>query len=261
MCFRLRAICIQIVLLFSGSVATAAPAVIPELDETLSELVRDAQERKPETIDMNSGVRLRLVAEDNVLPVGLSYRITALRGTPESADEGRNGIQPGLYKLTVEIAGKAQFEKEFIALAGRGSDLELTYLKGQFTLRQTLEFTQPKFQPGKSLLAKGSKRNLDVLADFLKDELSIARIGIEVHTDANGDETKNIELTAARAIQIRNELVKRGVDPARIMAQGKGSSRALVPNDSKENRLLNRRTEFVILELEAPESPRLLGHS
>ena len=45
-----------------------------------------------------------------------------------------------------------------------------------------------------------------------------------------------------------------GIDPTRIGAAGYGEMRPLVPNDTKENRLKNRRVEFICHEALAPKT-------
>ena len=45
-----------------------------------------------------------------------------------------------------------------------------------------------------------------------------------------------------------------GIDPTRIGAAGYGEMRPLVPNDTKENRLKNRRVEFICHEALVPKT-------
>jgi outer membrane protein OmpA-like peptidoglycan-associated protein len=40
------------------------------------------------------------------------------------------------------------------------------------------------------------------------------------------------------------------VEPERIVAKGYGKTKPLVPNDSEENRAINRRVEFTINEIQ-----------
>src|SRR6478736_611465 len=74
------------------------------------------------------------------------------------------------------------------------------------------------------------------------------RIEIGGHTDDLGTAEYNQVLSERRASAVKNYLVKMGGDPKRISTVGYGKTRPVVVNDSKENRRLNRRTEFIILQ-------------
>ena len=54
-------------------------------------------------------------------------------------------------------------------------------------------------------------------------------------------------LSEGRAKSVRQAMIDRGIDPARIEAEGRGEKEPVVPNTSDENRAKNRRVEFVIL--------------
>ena len=73
--------------------------------------------------------------------------------------------------------------------------------------------------------------------------------GIEVeihgHTDNIGKASYNLKLSQARGNSVRQWLVDRGVDPARITTKGFGFVRPIAPNDTEEGRQKNRRIEFV----------------
>lgn len=57
----------------------------------------------------------------------------------------------------------------------------------------------------------------------------------------------NWDLSAARAVSVVHELVlNRDVPADRVMAAGRAETNPLVPNDSPENRALNRRVEIAI---------------
>ncbi|MEX2444003.1 MAG: OmpA family protein [Alkalispirochaeta sp.] len=55
-------------------------------------------------------------------------------------------------------------------------------------------------------------------------------------------------LSRSRAEAIRNALIQRGIEPARITAYGSGGSRPVVPHGDEANRWKSRRVEFVLEE-------------
>ena len=75
-----------------------------------------------------------------------------------------------------------------------------------------------------------------------------------MHTDANGLEHSNLKLTQARAEEIGRILVAEGVAMNRLNLKGFGSSRPLAFGNSIQDRLKNRRVEFVVAELCASPS-------
>lgn len=77
---------------------------------------------------------------------------------------------------------------------------------------------------------------------------STMRVEIGGHTDNNGSDAYNLDLSKRRAQAVRTMLVKNGADANRITAVGYGKTKPLAPNDSRQGRSLNRRTEFVILQ-------------
>jgi outer membrane protein OmpA-like peptidoglycan-associated protein len=74
------------------------------------------------------------------------------------------------------------------------------------------------------------------------------RVEIGGHTDNTGQDAYNLELSKRRANAVRNMLIKGGADGNRITAVGYGKTKPVVPNDSRQGRSQNRRTEFIILE-------------
>ena len=72
------------------------------------------------------------------------------------------------------------------------------------------------------------------------------RISIEGHTDGVGTEQYNMDLSARRAVAVREALVgTHGIASARITTAGFGESRPREPNATPEGRARNRRVELV----------------
>jgi OmpA-OmpF porin, OOP family len=67
---------------------------------------------------------------------------------------------------------------------------------------------------------------------------------ISGHTDSDGPEVSNQILSEARAASVVRYLEGQGVEEARLRAAGYGEERPVAPNDTAENRRLNRRIEF-----------------
>ncbi|MCV6586699.1 MAG: OmpA family protein [Marinibacterium sp.] len=114
-----------------------------------------------------------------------------------------------------------------------------------------------RFEPGSATIDPASAATMDVLADIIK-QCGDMRMEIQGHTDAQGREEMNQELSQARAQSVLDELRARRIPTARFVATGYGESRPIATNDTAAGRETNRRIEFVLLEAESGEGPSIL---
>lgn len=85
------------------------------------------------------------------------------------------------------------------------------------------------------------------IADVLTENPDV-KIKIAGHTDADGDDALNLDLSKRRAVAVKNALVSSfNIDAARIETEGKGEKQPIAPNDNGTNKALNRRVEFIKL--------------
>jgi len=69
-------------------------------------------------------------------------------------------------------------------------------------------------------------------------------VEISGHTDNVGSNSSNQTLSQKRADSVRFWLIQKGVSPDRIIAKGYGEEFPRVPNDTADNKRMNRRIEF-----------------
>ena len=69
-------------------------------------------------------------------------------------------------------------------------------------------------------------------------------VEISGHTDSDGSDSYNQQLSQDRANSVKQWLVDNGIGGDRIETVGYGEDRPIAPNDSPENKLKNRRIEF-----------------
>ncbi|MFT3885998.1 MAG: PKD domain-containing protein [Flavobacteriales bacterium] len=84
---------------------------------------------------------------------------------------------------------------------------------------------------------------LDKIATLLEQHRSLDVV-IEAHTDANGGNRFNLDLSQKRAQNILDHLQERGVDAGRMVPVGYGEDHPIASNDAEEGRAQNRRVEF-----------------
>ena len=102
------------------------------------------------------------------------------------------------------------------------------------------------FKPGSATLQPASFGLLRQVAATLRAASSLS-VEIQGHTDDTGSAADNIKLSRRRAETIRAFLVKNGVAPRRLVANGYGPTRPRASNKTPEGREQNRRVEFLIL--------------
>ena len=105
------------------------------------------------------------------------------------------------------------------------------------------------FDPGRHELKQSFLPTLDKLARVLT--AAPGQIIVAGHTDdvpiATTRYRSNWDLSTARAVSVVQHLLDHAtINPARVSAQGYADSRPLVPNNSPENRAINRRVEISI---------------
>ena len=109
---------------------------------------------------------------------------------------------------------------------------------------------------GRILFASGSAVFNEAAIPILNEIAGIIQtyseymINIKGHTDDIPISTQqfpsNWELSAVRATTVLKHMISLNIDPYRLTATGYGDLLPLVPNDSTENRAINRRVEFVL---------------
>lgn len=102
------------------------------------------------------------------------------------------------------------------------------------------------FESAKWQLLPGAEGKLNEVADALTKQDVSSTIAVEGHTDSQGKDAANQELSQKRAESVRTYLVSRGIAADRITASGFGAARSVGDNASPEGRANNRRVEIVV---------------
>jgi len=100
------------------------------------------------------------------------------------------------------------------------------------------------FEYDKASLQKESLEQLEHVVTLLLDNPDLV-LEVQGHTDDQGSDDYNLELSQRRAETVRSFLLLFGIDEARLTAKGYGETKPVAPNDSDENRAKNRRVELV----------------
>jgi OmpA-OmpF porin, OOP family len=135
-----------------------------------------------------------------------------------------------------------------ITLVGKAS-----YDSGMIKFTKELEFAE-----GKATLKKKSKTTADILGwlvDFMKQNPNVTKLRIEGHTDNVGAADFNMTLSQERADAVVAHLKEQGVDSGRLVSKGFGSTKPIVPNETKQNMAKNRRCEFHLEEIAGNPPP------
>jgi outer membrane protein OmpA-like peptidoglycan-associated protein len=173
-------------------------------------------------------------------------------------------LEPGSYTAYIDdpvfliaVADVEIFERRETTLQLRvlrkPSRPSVVVKKKQIALRRQISFAT-----GSDEILPNSEPLLSEVADALLRNPDLELIEIQGHTDNRGNHQLNMRLSQERAEAVQRWLTQHGVEAARLMAKGYGSTRPLAPNITQQNRARNRRVQFKIVrraDLTAAASP------
>lgn len=142
-------------------------------------------------------------------------------------------------------------------------DAQIKKLQESLNAKQTergtlVTFGDVLFDFNKADLKSSALPNITTLATFLAENPD-RKVIVEGYTDSVGSASYNQGLSERRAESVRRALLRAGVDPARVVAQGYGKEYPVADNSSNSGRAQNRRVEVTISNDNQPVAPRSMS--
>ena len=184
------------------------------------------------------------------LSVDVKYELNGseLGSIQSEPDEGYYSTtlpEPGKYILRASTEGYLNLTDsiEFTDFDSRSQQKDLLMIPIEIGV--TVRLNNIFFDFDKATLRPESFPELDRVVDLLTQNPTV-EIEIRGHTDDKGSEDYNLTLSQGRAEEVRNYLIQKGLEEFRVEAKGYGESVPEVPNNSEDNRQINRRVEFKV---------------
>lgn len=170
-------------------------------------------------------------------------------------------VKKKYYVVKIKLESQIENEKQNFAVNVCFDDVSITEIKGvavsdnnsvlnsKPVAGKTVVLNNIYFKTDSHELLNESTKELDELISWMKTYSKLT-IQISGHTDNVGTEKHNMELSANRAKEVGEYLIKNGIKPERLQHKGYAARFALADNGSEQGRALNRRVEVTILKIE-----------
>jgi OOP family OmpA-OmpF porin len=210
---------------------------------------------------------------DKSTPTSWAVRVMAGLDALKRVEEGKVLVQPDFVRIEGRTGlpdAPTEVAKLFSEKLGEGArfEIDVTYDEkldpklglptGEECVAQindALKAKQITFDPGSAEIDKDSQATVDKIASLMKN---CADFTMEIggHTDSQGREEMNQELSQQRAEAVIEGLVKRRVLTGNLTARGYGETQPIADNGTEAGREANRRIEFRLVK---PEEEKAAG--
>lgn len=229
---------------------------------------RISDDRMRETVDSVARARFPAVqgrlVNDPTVPGGWTVRVIAALEALDSLHSGSLRVTPDLIRITGTSGDPAAPETAAARLAerlgpgvpyelairyDRRLDPSLELPDGPECVRQlniVMSESEIGFEPAKAAIAGDPAPTLDRLAAVMA-ECANFRIEAGGHTDSQGSDGFNADLSRGRAQALVAAMAGAGIDVSNMTARGYGESQPIAGNETEEGREENRRIEFRLL--------------
>ena len=119
----------------------------------------------------------------------------------------------------------------------------MTNLEAELAKSGTIDLYGIYFDSGKAQFKPSSLNTLRAVLEVMK-RAPDRRFRIAGHTDSDGGDDYNQDLSERRAQTVIRWLVDNGIDEARLDGVGFGETRPAAPNDTESGKALNRRVQL-----------------
>lgn len=102
------------------------------------------------------------------------------------------------------------------------------------------------FESGKSTLKPESLGALNNIVQMMNAHPEL-KFEVSGHTDSDGNDASNLNLSTERAIVVKNKLISLGISGDRLTTKGYGETKPISDNTTAEGKANNRRVEFLKL--------------
>lgn len=234
-------------------IAQNVPVVIKGVVATSSDKQQLLEKLKAQYPDKS--VRDEIEVRSNIsIPTNWQQVATAI------IDSDISNIRQGridIHGTTISLHGKVGSLEQKQAIQNRIhtrlTDLyqlenQLVVVEGeQRLIDDTLGNRIVEFESGSANLTPLGLGILDDMATALR-RIGDKPVVITGHTDNVGNPTANLALSNERAEAVKQYLIGRNIDAARLSTTGKGDADPIASNDNEEGRTRNRRIEFTLAE-------------
>lgn len=198
------------------------------------------------------------------IPEGWGLRVLAGLEALSRLSDGQVSVRPELVSVT-GVSGRAAAPGEIArALADRlggGAavrisvryDKALDPAAGLPTpqecvarLNAILQGHKVTFAPGSATIESSAAKTLDAVAQAMRPCIDV-RMEIGGHTDSQGRDETNLQLSQARAEAVLESLLARRVPVGNLSARGYGETQPVAENRTEDGREANRRIEFKLI--------------
>ena len=101
-----------------------------------------------------------------------------------------------------------------------------------------------KFDVNKATIKPESMGTINYVVKMMTDHPEL-NFSVEGHTDSDGNDAMNQQLSEARSKAVMAKMIELGVSADRLSSKGWGESKPMAGNDTPEGKAQNRRVEFV----------------
>ncbi len=192
-------------------------------------------------------VRLVVTAPDGT-PLEGGWTLDGQAGPATSGGIAQTRVKVGAHKVHVTVPGFHPVDQEITVKPGDQYEIRVTMQRAVVTGERIEIADSVYFELNKAVIKSESFKLLDDVALILREHPEIRHLRIEGHTDSRGSTAANLKLSDRRARAVKDYLVARGVEVARLEAIGYGEGRPLDPRETEDAWTRNRRVDFFIVE-------------